>query len=193
MMSHPEIQRKAQLEIDTVIGTDRLPTLEDRHHLPYVNAICSEVMRMSPSAPIAFPHVLSEDDIHAGYSLPKGTMVIANIWKFCHDPRLYSHPFEFDPERFIVTEKRDAEQDPHDMVFGFGRRNCPGMHFADAAIFLTCAMSLAVFDISKPMIDGQPMEQVVEMTSGVISHPMPFKCSIIPRSAKAEALIICVS
>lgn len=97
MMRNPEVQKRAQAEIDAIIGNDRLPALADRSDLPYVNALCSEVMRMCPSAPIgnslirmvvapqtnaspAFPHVLSEDDIHAGYVLPKGTMVIANIW-----------------------------------------------------------------------------------------------------------------
>ncbi|KAF9812628.1 hypothetical protein IEO21_06099 [Rhodonia placenta] len=190
MMRNPEVQKRAQAEIDAIIGNDRLPALADRSDLPYVNALCSEVMRMCPSAPIAFPHVLSEDDIHAGYVLPKGTMVIANIWKFAHDPRLYSNPWEFNPDRFIATDKKPAEQDPHDMVFGFGRRFLAGMHFADAAVFMTCAMSLAVFDITKPVVDDVIIEPAVEMSSGIISHPLPFQCSIKPRSAKAESLIL---
>jgi len=206
MMQHPEIQRRAQLEIDTVVGNDRLPTLADRDQLPFVNAICSEVLRMSPSAPIgtilmrnsaskyswpsAFPHVLCEDDFHAGYFIPKGTAVIANVWKFCHDPRTYTNPFEFNPSRFFSSEKHIAEWDPRNWVFGFGRRNCPGLHFADAAIFITCAMSLAVFDISKPVVNDVPIEQAIEMSSGIISHPLPFKCHITPRSSKAEALIL---
>lgn len=52
MTNNPEVQRKAQAEIDAVIGFDRLPTLADRKHLPYVEALVKEVFRLNPVAPL---------------------------------------------------------------------------------------------------------------------------------------------
>ncbi|PCH41346.1 cytochrome P450 [Wolfiporia cocos MD-104 SS10] len=190
MMCYPEVQKKAQLEIDSVIGSDRLPVLADRDQLPYINALCSEVLRWQPVAPLGMAHSSSQDDYHAGYFIPKGAIIIPNVWKFLHDPDVYTNPSEFNPDRFIPTSNREAEPEPRQYAFGFGRRVCPGLHLAEASIFLSCAMSLAVFHISKPVIDGVTVEPEIKYSSATISHPQPFQCSVMPRSAKAEALIL---
>lgn len=52
MTLHPDIQRKAQQEIDSVVGKDRLPSLDDRENLPYVEAVMREVFRINPVAPL---------------------------------------------------------------------------------------------------------------------------------------------
>ncbi|KZT27006.1 cytochrome P450 [Neolentinus lepideus HHB14362 ss-1] len=189
MTLHPEIQKKAQTEIDAVIGNDRLPTFQDRENLPYVEALVKEVLRWNPVTPLGVPHRVTEDDIHQGHYIPKGSVVIANIWyaQILHDPRTYSEPLEFNPSRFL---KSQPEQDPRSFCFGFGRRVCPGMKLADASVFISCAMSLAVFDIAKAVdASGTVLEPVVDYTTGTISHPKPFPCSIKPRSQKAEALV----
>ena len=72
MATHPEVQKKAQTEIDLVIGSDRLPEFEDRPSLPYLEAIYREVMRWNQSLPLAAPHALTEDDYYKGYFIPKG-------------------------------------------------------------------------------------------------------------------------
>lgn len=79
MARHPEIQRKAQEEIDSVVGTDRLPTMEDRDSLPYVCNLIKEVFRINPAAPV-IPHSLDNDDVYEGYRIPKGTWVMVNTW-----------------------------------------------------------------------------------------------------------------
>lgn len=52
MANHPEIQAKAQVELDTVVGPDRLPEFSDRSNLPYINAIISELLRWQPVTPM---------------------------------------------------------------------------------------------------------------------------------------------
>ena len=95
-MLFPHIQQKAQAEIDSVTGSNRLPTFEDRPNLPYVEALFKEVLIWNPVAPLGLsfcfsespydnsrsgvPHRLMEDDLYNGYLLPKGSIVIANIW-----------------------------------------------------------------------------------------------------------------
>ena len=99
MALHPEIQKKAQTEIDNVIGTHRLPEFEDRPSLPYVEALYRELMRWKPVAPLGVAHASTGDDVYSGYFISKGTLdftvspeipfifnqhsgttVISNIW-----------------------------------------------------------------------------------------------------------------
>ena len=96
----------------------------------------------------------------------------------------------FKPERFLASPNGHLpERDPHLLVFGFGRRACPGRTLADANVFLTIAQTLAVFDISKPTLKGEPQEIPFDFLPGVISHPAPFKVSIQPRSVGHRELI----
>jgi cytochrome P450 len=81
MALHPEVQSKAQAEIDAIVGPEnRLPTISDRDRLPYVCAVLKEVLRVGAIAPLGMPHLLREDDVYDGYFMPKGSVVIANFW-----------------------------------------------------------------------------------------------------------------
>ncbi|KDQ62047.1 hypothetical protein JAAARDRAFT_148681 [Jaapia argillacea MUCL 33604] len=187
MMLFPDVQKKAQAEIDAVIGSDRLPSFEDRESLPYMESLLKEVFRWQPVAPLGLPHVATEDDVYEGYTIPKGSLVLANLWKFLHDPKTYVNPMEFNPDRYLGKQ---PEQDPRLYCFGYGRRICPGINLANASVFITCAMTLAVFNITKPVDrSGCVIEPSLEFSSGTISHPPDFQCSITPRTAKAERLI----
>ncbi|PBK93429.1 hypothetical protein ARMGADRAFT_125152 [Armillaria gallica] len=86
-------------------------------------------------------------------------------------------------------EGKEPGMNPHKMVFGFGRRICPGKLLADASLFISCAMVLAVFNISKYSENGVVSETNTEHTAGTVSHPSPFKCAIKPRSEKVLELI----
>lgn len=79
-MNDPVIQRKAQEEIDRVVGNDRLPIFEDRNAMPYVTGIVWESLRWNPVAPLALAHRTTADDVYGGYYIPKGTTVIPNVW-----------------------------------------------------------------------------------------------------------------
>ncbi|KXT15288.1 hypothetical protein AC579_4855 [Pseudocercospora musae] len=187
MMLHPEVQQKAREEIERVVGSERLPCLGDRAHLPYIEAVVQEVFRWHAIAPLGDPHATIADDICNGYLIPKGATLMPNIWWFTHDPKTYSDPSAFQPERFLGG---NPEKDPRDYIFGFGRRVCPGKLLADSSVWLTVGKSLAAFEIGKP-VDGEGMEIEVEakFDPGTISHPAPFKAKITPRSEKYVELI----
>jgi len=187
MTLYPEVQAKAQAELDSVVGPDRLPTLEDLPALPYMAALCKEVLRWNVVTPLTSYHVSTQDDIYEGYLIPKGSYVFANIWHLLNDEQTYPNPKEFNPERFMGL---NPQADPRDPCFGYGRRICPGLHLAQASIFISCAMSLAVFNIRKAVENGVEITPEVKYGDGAICHPLPFKCSITPRSAKAEGLIV---
>ncbi|KAI3319765.1 cytochrome P450 oxidoreductase OrdA-like protein [Xylariaceae sp. AK1471] len=187
MMLHPEVQLKAREEIDRVVGSSRLPTYDDRDQLPYIQAIVTEAWRWHPVAPMGVPHVASADNVLGGYNIPKGAIIVQNIWWFTHDPAVYPNPSAFDPSRHLGL---DPAPDPRDDIFGYGRRICPGRHLAESTVWLTIARSLAVFEIGKGLDDiGSEIEPSVSFSPGIISHPGPFQATIKPRSPHHEALI----
>lgn len=96
---------------------------------------------------------------------------------------------EFKPERFIDSDDWTSEMDPHGIVFGFGRRICPGRFLADNTLYLSVAQSLAMYDISNPDGEDKNIETSPKFLPGVISHPAPWKLNIAPRTSEHEALI----
>ncbi|RPD76141.1 cytochrome P450 [Lentinus tigrinus ALCF2SS1-7] len=192
MSLYPEVLKKAQTELDSVVGPTRLPDFSDEPRLVYVNAIIKEALRWHNVIPLCVPHCSLEDDEFHGFFIPKGTVILPNIWACMHDTQTYEKPEEFRPERFIRDGKLDASVlDPVKFVFGFGRRICPGRHFALASLFINVASLLHTFDITLPLDEnGRPVKVVPGMTDGLLSYPEDVRCTVRPRSPWAESLIL---
>ena len=79
MTLFPEFQRKAQAEIDRIVGNGRLPDFRDRESLVYVEAIIREVQRWQPVAPVTVRYIHSDDE-YRGYRIPKDSTIIPNFW-----------------------------------------------------------------------------------------------------------------
>ena len=80
MALYPEIQKKAQQQLDEVVGGRRLPDFSDQRDLPYVNALVKELLRWHCVTPIGVPHSTTADDEYNGYFIPAGSIVTPNIW-----------------------------------------------------------------------------------------------------------------
>ncbi|KAK7018237.1 cytochrome P450 [Favolaschia claudopus] len=190
MIRYPEIQKKAQKEIDGLTGGKYLPTFEDKAALPYITALAQEVMRWETVAPLALPRLLRQEDEYRGYRLPAGSVVFGNVWAILHDERVYPNPHTFKPERFLLDGKLNPAVRVPDIAFGFGRRRCPGRPLASSSIWITIASILATYDIGKARDEkGEIIEPSYEYIPGGITAPAPFECSFTPRSPEAIALI----
>ncbi|EAT80928.1 hypothetical protein HBI56_185850 [Parastagonospora nodorum] len=189
MTLFPDVQKKAQEELDSVLGSD-LAASGDRDKLPYLWAVVLETHRWHPVAPMGLPHAATKEDMIRGYRIPKGALLLPNNWWFTHDPAVYPDPMEFRPERFIETPTHKAEPDPRTWTFGYGRRVCPGRYVADNALFLTIAQSLAVFKIEPLVENGKVVMPEVKFEPGVVSHPVPYRTSITPRSEEHKQRIV---
>ncbi|KAF5379372.1 hypothetical protein D9615_006583 [Tricholomella constricta] len=188
MVLNPDVQKKAQEELDSIIGHGRLPSLDDRSRLPYMEALLNEVHRYHPIGPMGIPHCVTQDDYYNGMLIPKDSIVLVNLWLIAHNPDIYPNPNKFDPGRFYNTDK--PQLDPQTFVFGFGRRACPGKELANANMFLLMSMMLSVFDITKAKdANGVEITPKIEFGSGTVSHAKPFPFVIRPRSADTEALV----
>ncbi|KAI0373886.1 CyP450 monooxygenase [Pilatotrama ljubarskyi] len=187
---NPEVRKKAQAEIDAVVGPARLPDYSDSDALVYANALVKEVLRWHVVVPLSIAHRTIRDDEFNGYFIPAGTSVIPNVWEMLHDPEAYDHPDEFRPERFIRDGRLDPTvRDPTSFMFGFGRRICPGRHFANASLFILIASVLQVFDVELQTDEnGQPLRAEYQQTHGLVSYPEDCPLTIKPRSAEAIAL-----
>ncbi|KAF7346404.1 O-methylsterigmatocystin oxidoreductase [Mycena sanguinolenta] len=182
--------KRAQTEIDTVIGTYRLPRFEDRPSLPYIEALYREVMRWKPVGSLVV-HATTADDVYDGYFIPKGTTVIGNIWAMTRDESIYSEPERFNPDRFFTA---DGKLNDDDTILAFG---CDSVGaYARVATLQTrqsggtIVSVLSTFNIAKAKDDaGNEIDIDPSYSDGMISHPDPFACSITPRSEVVKSLV----
>ncbi|KAJ3766789.1 cytochrome P450 [Lentinula raphanica] len=188
MVQFPESQKKAQQELDRVVGKNRLPDFTDRNSLPYIGAILYETMRWQPTAPEGLSHAVTQEDLYKGYRIPKNSTVIPNIWAMMHDEQTFEDPFTFNPDRYI--RPADGQLD-HNLLktvaisFGFGRRICAGKHMALSATWIVIASILSVFDISRAVDEnGEIIEPSMKLKPGTLlqNQPSPYKLSIKLRS-----------
>ncbi|KAJ7488871.1 cytochrome P450 [Mycena latifolia] len=190
MILHPEYQAKAQEEIDSAVGNQRLPEFGDRDDLPFLECILQEVFRWNPGIPLGVPHATMEDDIYRGMLIPKGSLVFANIKAMALDETTYSNPTSFYPERYLPKPAGNGEPPFTDIAFGFGRRICTGRYVAHNSVWIVIATILASCKISKVVNqDGKIIVPENVVTDGLVSHPSDIRCVIAPRSTAARALI----
>lgn len=199
MLLFPDVQRRAQNEIEKVVGCDRLPLMEDLADLQYIRGCMKESLRWMPTAILgAVPHAVTQDDYYNGYLIPKGAGVMNNVWTIHMDPKRHLSPRTFDPDRykddFQSLSDAAANSDPSKrdvFVFGAGRRVCPGIHVAERSLFLAISRILWGFKI-EPAVDasGQPILPDPDLlTQGFVCMPVEFPATITPRSKERAELI----
>ncbi|KAF8840535.1 cytochrome P450 [Paxillus ammoniavirescens] len=182
MVLNPCIAKRAQEEIDSVVGKDRLPDFDDRSLLPYVEAIMRETMRWQPPVALMM-HSTTSSDVYKGFYIPEGVAVVANTWAISRDETRYPNASQFIPERFFASEGRLNDDDPAQFIFGFGRRICPGRHTADASMWIGMATMLATFHFAHAKdAQGNDIEFEPSFAHGGIRRLTEFPCSISPRS-----------
>ncbi|KAF1843736.1 cytochrome P450 [Cucurbitaria berberidis CBS 394.84] len=190
MVLFQNAQKKAQEELDRVVGGERLPTWEDEENLPYVRGVIKEVLRWRPVNKFGMPHATSEDDWYEGYFIPKGAVAVLNWWAIHYDPTLHPNPTSFDPSRYLNHTASAAHymtaSDPFSrdhFTYGAGRRACPGIHVAERSLFINVARVLWGFNLKKKAKgNGKEVEVTTRMLPGFFSVPEAFECDIRPRS-----------
>ncbi|KAJ7510535.1 cytochrome P450 [Mycena galericulata] len=189
MLLFPAVQKKAQEELDSVVGQSRSPGFQDYDSLPYIQALIKEVTRWRCIAPTGFPHATMADDVYQGMFIPSGTTVYANIYAMTTDPEIFPDPDEFRPERFLDTVNPGLIN--YNIPFGFGRRLCPGKNVALQTMFITVVRILWAFRILPELDDkGRPtLPSADDFTSGLITRPVPFACRFEPRHGSAVDVV----
>ncbi|XP_028347962.1 cytochrome P450 2U1 [Physeter macrocephalus] len=120
MSLNPDIQEKVHEEIERVIGGDRAPSLTDKARMPYTEATIMEVQRLSVVVPLSIPHMTSEKTVLQGYTIPKGTIILPNLWSIHRDPAIWEKPNDFYPNRFLDDQGQLIKKETF-IPFGIGK------------------------------------------------------------------------
>lgn len=152
----PEKQAKAFEELRKLDG--EAPKFCDRKKLPYIEALMAEVLRMSSLAPLSVPHKATTDTELRGYHIPKGTVLMMNIYAMHHDTNYWDEPYKFMPERFIHPEGHYFVPNASYMPFSLGRRVCMGETLAKRELFLFLCCLLQHFKFDKCGNEDPKME-----------------------------------
>ncbi|KAL7243292.1 hypothetical protein ACSBR1_015655 [Camellia fascicularis] len=178
MMNKPQVMQKLQLELDTIVGKDHL--VEESHipKLPYLHAIMKETLRLHPVLPLLIPHSPSETCTTGGYTIPKGTRILFNVWAIHRDPLIWENPLEFDPERFLNGKWDYNENDSAYFPFGSGRRICPEISVAERVFMFSIASLVHSFEWKLPK--GEKLD-LTESIGIVLKKKIPLVAIPIPR------------
>ncbi|XP_077245120.1 cytochrome P450 76M5-like [Tasmannia lanceolata] len=179
MIDHPKAMRRAQEELDQVVGLSA--TVEEAHlsKLHYLSAAMKEVMRLHPAAPLLVPHCSSQSCVVGGYMVPKGAQVLVNAWAIQRDPEAWDKPLEFQPERFLMTSTKFdySGNNLRYLPFGSGRRICVGMALAERLVMYTLASLLHSFDWRLPQgtkVDLSDKSGIIlKMKTPLVAIPTP--------------------
>ncbi|XVE94801.1 hypothetical protein REPUB_Repub02eG0040800 [Reevesia pubescens] len=180
LLNNRQSLKKVQEELDVQVGKERLVTDSDLNKLKYFQAVVKETLRLHPPA-LLLPRLCTQDITLNGYHVSAGTWVFLNLWKIQTDPRVWSDPYEFKPERFFAASHKDVDvrgQHFEMIPFGCGRRLCPGITLGLQMLHLTLASLLHAFHISTPSNARVDMTETVGLTNIKAS---PLEVLITPR------------
>ncbi|WMV43681.1 hypothetical protein MTR67_037066 [Solanum verrucosum] len=178
IMNKPDVLRKLQQELDTVVGKDNIVGESHIQHLPYFYAVMKEALRLHPALPLLVPHCPSETCTVGGYTVPKGSRVFINVWAIQRDPSIWKNPTEFHPERFLDNKWDYSGNDFNYFPFGSGRRICAGIAMAERMFMYSLASLSHSFDWKLPQ--GETLD-LTEKFGIVLKKKMPLVAIPIPR------------
>ncbi|XP_029952823.1 cytochrome P450 2D15-like [Salarias fasciatus] len=174
LINYPEVQERCQQEIDRVLqGKDRV-SFEDRHQMPYVQAVIHEIQRMANTVPLGVAHCTSRDTELMGFSIPKGTIVITNMASVLFEEGKWKFPHEFNPENFLSHQGEFMKPEAF-IPFSVGTRMCLGEGLARMELFLITVSLLRKFQFVWPEDAGEPDFTPI---FGVTQTPKPFRMKI---------------
>ncbi|OCT68777.1 cytochrome P450 1B1-like [Xenopus laevis] len=179
LIKYPDIQQKLRDEIDLVVGPNRLPSADDKVHLPYVQAFIYETLRFSSFVPVTIPHSTTSDVLIDGFYIPQDTVVFVNQWSVNHDGSKWKNPEVFDPSRFLDEDgQMDRDAAFGVMIFSVGKRRCIGDQLSMLQIFLFTTIFL-----HQCTFQGNPKEiPTMDCTSGLALKPLPYGMSVTARA-----------
>jgi len=185
LIRNPEKLKRAQAELEEVVGLDRLMEESDTDRLPYLRAVVKEVFRLHPAVPLLVPHRADRRCEIAGFVIPKHSCVLVNVWGMGRDPHIWNEPLKFIPERFID----DTEMNSVDfrgkhfelIPFGAGRRMCVGFPLASRMIHLVLGSLIHSFEWAPPKGISAEQVDMTEKFGLTLQRAVPLEAIPTPR------------
>ena len=136
LVHNPECQKKIQRQMDSVLGRNKMPRLEDKSSLPLVQAAILESLRLGNVADSSIPHYTLRETSLSGYRVPKDTVVLVDFESVHLDPDCWSEPLVFDIRRHLDDGGNLSRARENFYPFGAGRRGCPGESLASMLLYV---------------------------------------------------------
>jgi len=174
LMNYPQIQERCQQEIDKVLNGKDQASFEDRHQMPYVQAVIHEIQRTANTVPLSVFHRTTKDTELMGYSIPRGTIVIPNLSSVLVEEGQWKSPHVFDPENFLNDQGEFVKPEAF-MPFSAGPRMCLGEGLARMELFLFLVTLLRRFKFIWPEDAGEPDYTPV---FGSTQTPKPYRMEV---------------
>ncbi|XP_013421006.1 cytochrome P450 2D14-like [Lingula anatina] len=178
MVNHPDVQKKVQQDIDQVIGQGRVAKMEDKASMSFTEATILEVFRMSTVAPLGGPHATSEATTLAGYTIPKGTIILGDLYRVLHDKNNFEDPYNFKPERWLDGDGKVIKSDKM-IPFSVGPRICLGKGLAEMESFIFFTTLLQNFTFKVPEGENPPSGE--EGLHGLTFSPLDYNVCAVRR------------
>ncbi|XP_042023230.1 premnaspirodiene oxygenase-like isoform X1 [Salvia splendens] len=163
LMRNPRAMNKVQAEIRQVMKGRSHTSIEedDIQKMKYLKLVIMESHRLHPQGSI-IPRLSRESCQINGYTIPAKTKVLVNAWAIQRDPKYWTDPESFKPERFLNQPTLDfTGNDTRYMPFGSGKRVCPGIAFGSASVALPLAQLLHDFNWKLPHgVDAQDLNMI---------------------------------
>ncbi|XP_026408386.1 7-ethoxycoumarin O-deethylase-like [Papaver somniferum] len=182
VIKNPEVMRKAQEELDEVVGKNSIVEESHMNQLPYLEAVVKETLRLHPPGPLLIPHRSIKSSVVAGYTIPEGSRVFVNAWAIHRDSEAWSNPLTFQPERFLSSDdnlkKYGYTGNNFDYIpFGSGRRICAGTPLAERMMIYVLASLLHSFDWKLPEREKLDLTEkfgiVLKKATPLVAIPTP--------------------
>ncbi|GLJ48320.1 hypothetical protein SUGI_1020060 [Cryptomeria japonica] len=182
LVLNEEVQRRAQAELDAVVGRDKSVRDEDIARLPYLQAVVKESLRMHPPGPLlSWARLCTESvDIAGGMHVPAGTTAMVNMWSITHDPAIWQSPQEFQPERFLEEKVDIRGNDLRLAPFGAGRRVCPGKALGLTTVHLWVAKLLHHYKWTPSQQHPVDLTEVLKLSSQMVTPLTAIPTTTIP-------------
>ncbi|EPS63295.1 hypothetical protein M569_11489, partial [Genlisea aurea] len=176
LIENPDVQSRLYEEIRTTVGSRKVED-KDIEKMPYLNAVVKELLRKHPPTYFVLSHAVTEPARLGGYEVPAGASVEFFSAAIAEDPKVWSDPQKFDPDRFFA-DREDADitgvAGVKMMPFGVGRRICPGLAIGTLHINLMLARMVQEFEWS-----GTP--DFTEKFQFTVVTKDPLRATIKPR------------
>ncbi|CAH8368926.1 unnamed protein product [Eruca vesicaria subsp. sativa] len=176
LFNQPHIIKRAQQELDEVVGKYNI--VEESHipKLPYIHAIMKESLRLHTVAPLLIPYRPSETTVVNGFTIPRDSKMFINVWAIHRNPDVWENPLEFDPSRFLNKSYDFNGNDFNYIPFGAGRRICPGIAMGERVVLYNIATLLHSFDWELPQGERVEVEEkfgiTLKLKSPLIATPV---------------------
>lgn len=173
----PDVQQTICQEILQIIGPEGRPEFIHMKDMPYTTATIMELMRWKTIGPLDKRYTVADASV-GGYDVPKGTIVLSNFWNAHNDPRYWSEPEKFNPERFLSKDGKSIVKSKYYMPFSLGKRNCPGESMAYMELFLYITSILQKFEVQFP----NGMKPVIKGKLNITYRSESYMVQFIPRT-----------